>query len=109
MKEVTIAPWMIIKSVPSPGLVLRPPVRARPGCSLACAAVSMKNPGAAESRRLVVLLEAALLREARLWKVPVFKDGRIQVRHVHGQSPDISAVISALKCFSPFCCKESDV
>ncbi|TNN33586.1 Cyclin-I [Liparis tanakae] len=38
----------------------------------------MKNPGAAGGRRLVGLLEAALVREARLWKVPVFKDGRIQ-------------------------------
>ncbi|KAK5918245.1 hypothetical protein CgunFtcFv8_003024 [Champsocephalus gunnari] len=38
----------------------------------------MKSPGAAESRRLVVLLEAALLREARLWKVPLFKNGCIQ-------------------------------
>lgn len=39
----------------------------------------MKHPGAAESRRLVVLLEAALMREDRLWKVPVFKNGSIQV------------------------------
>lgn len=39
----------------------------------------MKNPGAPERRRLTVLLEAALLREARLWKVPVFKNGSIQV------------------------------
>ncbi|KAF1378347.1 hypothetical protein PFLUV_G00189600 [Perca fluviatilis] len=38
----------------------------------------MKNPGAGESRRLVGLLEAALLREARLWKAPVFKNGCIQ-------------------------------
>ncbi|TNM85241.1 hypothetical protein fugu_009419 [Takifugu bimaculatus] len=38
----------------------------------------MKNPGATERRRLVVLLEAALLREARLWKAPVFKNGSIQ-------------------------------
>ncbi|XP_022618331.1 cyclin-I-like [Seriola dumerili] len=38
----------------------------------------MKNPGAAETRRLVGLLEAALVRESRLWKVPVFKNGCIQ-------------------------------
>uniref|UniRef100_A0A087XPG9 Cyclin I family member 2 n=1 Tax=Poecilia formosa TaxID=48698 RepID=A0A087XPG9_POEFO len=38
----------------------------------------MKNPVVAESRRLLGLLEAALLREARLWKVPLFKDGCIQ-------------------------------
>lgn len=53
-----------------------------PGCSLACAvaAVVMKNPGATECRRLLGLLEAALVSEARLWKVPVFKMGFIQVR-----------------------------
>lgn len=38
----------------------------------------MKNPGAADSSRLVGLLEDALVREARLWKVPVFKNGCIQ-------------------------------
>lgn len=38
----------------------------------------MKNPAAVESRRLVGLLEDALVREARLWKVPVFKNGCIQ-------------------------------
>lgn len=53
-----------------------------PGCSLACAVVQMKNPGAVESHRLLGLLEAALLREARLWKVPVFKNGCIQVRQM---------------------------
>lgn len=39
----------------------------------------MKRPGAVERLRLVVLLEAALMREDRLWKVPVFKNGCIQV------------------------------
>ncbi|XP_034149121.1 cyclin-I [Esox lucius] len=38
----------------------------------------MKNPGPAENERLVALLEDALVRELRLWKVPVFKDGHIQ-------------------------------
>ncbi|KAG7516053.1 hypothetical protein JOB18_021483 [Solea senegalensis] len=38
----------------------------------------MKNPGAAGSRRLIALLEGALVREARFWKVPVFKNGCIQ-------------------------------
>ncbi|XP_029956330.1 cyclin-I [Salarias fasciatus] len=38
----------------------------------------MKNPGAADSSRLVGLLEAALVREARLWKAPVFKSGCTQ-------------------------------
>ncbi|CAN9501797.1 unnamed protein product [Ophioblennius macclurei] len=38
----------------------------------------MKNPAVADSSRLVGLLEAALVREARLWKVPVFKNGCIQ-------------------------------
>uniref|UniRef100_A0A3Q0RNW0 Cyclin I family member 2 n=1 Tax=Amphilophus citrinellus TaxID=61819 RepID=A0A3Q0RNW0_AMPCI len=38
----------------------------------------MKNPGAADSLRLDGLLEAGLVREARLWKVPVFKNGCIQ-------------------------------
>ncbi|XP_013992283.1 cyclin-I [Salmo salar] len=38
----------------------------------------MKNPGAAENQRLVALLEDALGRENRLWKVPVFKNSCIQ-------------------------------
>ncbi|RVE64101.1 hypothetical protein OJAV_G00142910 [Oryzias javanicus] len=38
----------------------------------------MKSPAAAEGRRLVGLLEDALVREARLWKVPVFRNGCIQ-------------------------------
>lgn len=67
-----------------------------PGCSLACAVVTMKSPGAAESRRLVVLLEAALLREARLWKVPVFKNGCIQVRQVRTRMYRWSFSISSL-------------
>ncbi|XP_034033919.1 cyclin-I [Thalassophryne amazonica] len=49
-----------------------------PGCSLACAVVVMKKPEAVESCRLDGLLEAALVREARLWKVPVFKADCIQ-------------------------------
>uniref|UniRef100_H3DLG5 Cyclin I family member 2 n=1 Tax=Tetraodon nigroviridis TaxID=99883 RepID=H3DLG5_TETNG len=38
----------------------------------------MKRPAAVERRRLVILLEAALMREQRLWKVPVFRHGSIQ-------------------------------
>ncbi|XP_020780695.1 cyclin-I [Boleophthalmus pectinirostris] len=38
----------------------------------------MKFPGPVENRRLLTLLEAALHREARLWKVPVYKNGLIQ-------------------------------
>uniref|UniRef100_A0A8C6WFM1 Cyclin I family, member 2 n=1 Tax=Neogobius melanostomus TaxID=47308 RepID=A0A8C6WFM1_9GOBI len=38
----------------------------------------MKLPGPVESRRLVALLEDALHRETRLWKVPVYKNGLIQ-------------------------------
>lgn len=45
---------------------------------MACAGEAMKYPGAAENRRLVGLLEVALVREARLWKVPVYKNRFIQ-------------------------------
>ncbi|XP_051902846.1 cyclin-I [Hippocampus zosterae] len=38
----------------------------------------MKGPGDAENRRLLGLLEAALVREARLWKALVFKGGCVQ-------------------------------
>ncbi|KAF7670427.1 hypothetical protein LDENG_00199760 [Lucifuga dentata] len=59
-------------------LLVKPKRCVCPGCRLACAVVVMKNPGTGESRRLVGLLEAALVREARLWKVPIFKNGWIQ-------------------------------
>lgn len=65
-----------------------------PGCSLACAAVAMKNPAAAQSHRLVGLLEAALVREARLWKVPVFKNGCIQVRRLFCTSENWLCTVS---------------
>ncbi|XP_068600771.1 cyclin-I [Brachionichthys hirsutus] len=51
----------------------------------------MKNPGAVESHQLGVLLEAALLREARLWKVPIFKGGCIQGTDI--SSPEHQAMI----------------
>lgn len=50
-----------------------------PRASLADTTVAMKNPGPAETQRLVGLLEDALGREERLWKVPIFKNGRIVV------------------------------
>lgn len=65
-----------------------------PGSSLACSLDTMKRPGAAERLRLVVLLEAALMREDRLWKVPVFKNGCIQV------SPPQVGVPALVRCRS---------
>ncbi|XP_066573082.1 cyclin-I [Amia ocellicauda] len=38
----------------------------------------MKCPASVQSQRLAILLEDALARESRLWKAPVFKNGRIQ-------------------------------
>ncbi|KAF3841093.1 hypothetical protein F7725_006955, partial [Dissostichus mawsoni] len=57
----------------------------------------MKSPGAAESRRLVVLLEAALLREARHWKVPVFKNGCIQAQPKYLKCIAFTSLVLAAK------------
>ncbi|XP_028838372.1 cyclin-I [Denticeps clupeoides] len=40
--------------------------------------MKMKFSGTEENQRLVRLLEDALAREARLWKAPVLKNGRVQ-------------------------------
>ncbi|XP_077447559.1 cyclin-I-like [Stigmatopora argus] len=38
----------------------------------------MRGPSVAENRRLLGLLETALVREARLWKTPIFKSECVQ-------------------------------
>ncbi|KAK5615645.1 hypothetical protein CRENBAI_024179, partial [Crenichthys baileyi] len=68
-----------------------------PGCRLACAVDVMKNPGAAENRQLLGLLEAALLREARLWKVPVFKNGCIQAKRKYLKCIAFTSLVLAAK------------
>ncbi|XP_078142512.1 cyclin-I [Centroberyx gerrardi] len=64
----------------------------------------MKNPGAAESRRLVGLLEEALVREARLWKVPVFKTGCIQGADISpSQYQDVILWLGEMSRLFQFC------
>ncbi|XP_029925489.1 cyclin-I [Myripristis murdjan] len=64
----------------------------------------MKNPGAAESRRLVGLLEDALVREARLWKVPVFKTGCTQGADISpSQHQDVILWLGEMSRLFHFC------
>ncbi|KAL4659740.1 cyclin-I-like [Arapaima gigas] len=49
-----------------------------PGGTLASAGTAMKSPGPAGCRHLAGMLADALAREERLWKAPVFVNGRIQ-------------------------------
>ncbi|KAJ8276222.1 hypothetical protein COCON_G00079740 [Conger conger] len=48
-----------------------------PWKNLAKNRIAMKNHGLSDSQRLANLLEDALAKETRLWKAPVFKNGRI--------------------------------
>ncbi|KAM4620559.1 cyclin-I isoform 2-T3 [Polymixia lowei] len=64
----------------------------------------MKNPGAAESPRLAGLLADALVREARLWKVPVFKSGRIQGTDISpSQHQDVILWLGEMSRLFHFC------
>ncbi|KAM6970097.1 cyclin-I [Aplochiton taeniatus] len=64
----------------------------------------MKNPAAAHSQRLVDLLEDALVREGRLWKVPGYKSGRIQGTDIHPiQHQDVILWLGEMTRVFQFC------
>ncbi|XP_036381546.1 cyclin-I [Megalops cyprinoides] len=64
----------------------------------------MKYPGLTESQRLVALLEDALARETRLWKAPVFKNGRIQGTDIsQDQHQDVILWLGELSRLFKFC------
>ncbi|KAG7484636.1 hypothetical protein MATL_G00052210 [Megalops atlanticus] len=72
--------------------------------NLADSGAAMKYPGLTESQRLVGLLEDALARETRLWKAPVFKNGRIQGTDIsQDQHQDVVLWLGELSRLFKFC------
>ncbi|KAG9351304.1 hypothetical protein JZ751_022548 [Albula glossodonta] len=76
----------------------------KPLKNLANNKTAMKYNGSTENQRLVDLLDDALARETRLWKAPVFKNGRIQGTDISQlQYEDVVLWLDKLSRLLKFC------